>query len=223
MYFYIFITNGSCTPNPGCRKALSLREGTPLGLILNTARNSFCPPACRARYSTWSRNFIPIPEFCAHGPSIMKPRYGSPIFGNPKDNSASPDRRSSKKSPRRNDRFGSQFGWLLHIACSKGHSCKAAGFHAASCVLRVFPATHGFDFHEFVKTEQSTFPAITRLLVATKRCTCRSLRCWFRPCLNAIGAQLVGAAPGHYIGGSWSVHTGCHWQSLWPLLPYQKA
>ncbi len=110
MYLYIFITNGSCTPNPGCRKALSLREGTPLGLILNTARNSFCPPACRARYSTWSRNFIPIPEFCAHGPSIMKPRYGSPIFGNLKDNSASPDRRSSKKSPRRNDRFGSQFG-----------------------------------------------------------------------------------------------------------------
>ena len=42
-------------------------------------------------------------------------------------------------------------------------------FHAASSVLRVFPATHGFDFHEFVKTEQSTFPAVTRLLVATKR------------------------------------------------------
>ena len=45
----------------------------------------------------------------------------------------------------------------------------ARNLAAASSVLRVFPATHGFDFHEFVKTEQSTFPAVTRLLVATKR------------------------------------------------------
>ena len=110
MYFYIFITNGSCTPNPGCRKALSLPEGTPFGRDTQHGKKQFLPTACRARYSTWSRNFIPIPEFRAHGPSIMKPRYGSPIFGNPKDNSASPDRRSSKKIPRRNDLSGSQFG-----------------------------------------------------------------------------------------------------------------
>jgi len=44
MYFYIFITNGSCTPNPGCRKALSLPEGTPFGVDTQYGKKQFLSP-----------------------------------------------------------------------------------------------------------------------------------------------------------------------------------
>jgi hypothetical protein len=44
MYFYIFITNGSCTPSPGCRKALSLPEGTPFGVDTQYGKKQFLSP-----------------------------------------------------------------------------------------------------------------------------------------------------------------------------------
>ena len=79
-----------------------------------------------------------------------------------------------KKCARRNDRFGLQaegFG-CLHQGVSdltgRTDAKMRRRFHAASSVLRVFPAAHGFDFHELMQAEQSTFAAIARLLVAAK-------------------------------------------------------
>ncbi|GEM_PF-1476226 len=97
MYLHMFIATSSYPPIMGGKKPSFSQKARPLLLMLNTAKNSFCAHAYRASRSTFSRNFMPIPAFCAHGPSIMKPRYESLISGNSKDNSASPDRRLSKK------------------------------------------------------------------------------------------------------------------------------
>ena len=88
-------------------------------------------------------------------------------------NSLAPGRRTLKRGPGLGPRQENGSAYLATAYCVSPRAelmqrC-GARFHAASSVLRVFPATHGFDFHEFVKAEQSTFPAITRLLVATKR------------------------------------------------------
>jgi len=66
MYFYIFITNGSCTPNPGCRKALSLPEGTPFGVDTQYGKKQFLSPCLSSKvfkmlkkFNTYSRILWP--------------------------------------------------------------------------------------------------------------------------------------------------------------------
>ena len=96
--------------NPVSKNPSLSQKSLALGLIPSTARKSFSPFFCRAHSSTCFRNFLPFPRLQAHGLSIIRPRYGSPAVGNPKDSSARPDSLSPRNRPNRRETFGSQFG-----------------------------------------------------------------------------------------------------------------
>ena len=96
--------------NPVSKNPSLSQKSRALGLILSTARKSFSPFFCHAHFSMYFRNFLPFLRLQAHGPSTVRPRYGSPAVRNPKDSSARPDSLSSRNSPNRRETFGSQFG-----------------------------------------------------------------------------------------------------------------